>query len=478
MKNIKPYKKYKLSEVDWLGEIPEHWEVKRIKYIFKEQDKRSEEGLEDLLSVSHYTGVTKKSDRYKEGEEISNAKSLVGYKIVSEGDLVMNIMLAWNGSLGISKFNGITSPAYCVFKSLIGGERYFGYLFRTKNAQQEFKKQSTGIIESRLRLYPDKFFNIKTVVPPKEEQEKIANFLDYKTAKIDRFIRKKKQLIKLLNEQKAGIINQAVTKGLDANVKMKPSGIEWLGEIPEHWEVRKLKSILAKDKGSLKPGPFGSDLKNSDIISKGIKVYNQRSVLDNDFDISNECISNDKFEDLKVFEVLSGDILLTTRGTIGKCCIVPQVFEKGIIHPCIIRLRIDKELVLHQFVKLFIEQSKAFQIALKLNSNATTIDVIYGNTLKDVFFILPSIKEQKSIIEYIEKENEKFNKVIATIEKEIALVQEYKIALISEAVTGKIDIHNYEIPILDEEETYEDLEEDLEEELDMVAEDSEEIEMD
>ena len=144
MKNISPYNNYKPSGIAWLGDIPKHWEVKRIKYIFKERDRRSETGLENLLSVSHYTGVTKKSDRYKEGEEISNAKTLVGYKIVTEGDLVMNIMLAWNGSLGISKYYGITSPAYCVFTSLIGGEKYFGYLFRTKEAQQEFKPQGRG----------------------------------------------------------------------------------------------------------------------------------------------------------------------------------------------------------------------------------------------------------------------------------------------------------------------------------------------
>lgn len=225
MEVLKPYLKYKTSGISWLGNIPEHWEVKRIKYIFQEQDKRSKTGLESLLSVSHYTGVTQKSDKVASGEMMTNAKTLIGYKIVEKDDLVINIMLAWNGSLGISKFNGITSPAYCVYKSLIGGERYFGYLFRTKNAQQEFKKQSTGIIESRLRLYSDKFFNIKIVVPTDEEQTAIANFIDFKTEKIERFIRKKKHLIKLLNEQKDGIINDAVTKGVNLNVKTKSSGI-------------------------------------------------------------------------------------------------------------------------------------------------------------------------------------------------------------------------------------------------------------
>lgn len=466
MKNNKPYKKYRPSEIDWLGDIPEHWEVKRIKYIFKEQDKRSEEGLEDLLSVSHYTGVTKKSDRYKEGEEISNAKSLVGYKIVSEGDLVMNIMLAWNGSLGISKFNGITSPAYCVFKSLIGGERYFGYLFRTKNAQQEFKKQSTGIIESRLRLYPDKFFNIKTVVPPKEEQEKIADFLDYKTAKIDRFIRKKKLLIKLLNEQKAGIINQAVTKGLDENVKMKPSGIEWLGDIPEHWEVRKLKYVI---NGKLKYGANepGGDLQTNDPRYIRITDFSKSGLLRED------TFCSLKSELAEPYLLKEGDVLFArSGGTVGKTFQFKNYNGKACYAGYLIKAEPDSNLISSDFLYQY-TNSRVYEVWKNFIFNKATIENIGADKYSNLPVIIPSLIEQKLIVEFIEKETLKLNIVIETIEKEIALVQEYKSVLISEAVTGKIDIRDYEIPILNEEETYED----IEEELDMVAEDSEEIEL-
>lgn len=473
MKNNKPYKKYRPSEIDWLGDIPEHWEVKRIKYIFKEQDKRSEEGLEDLLSVSHYTGVTKKSDRYKEGEEISNAKSLVGYKIVSEGDLVMNIMLAWNGSLGISKFNGITSPAYCVFKSLIGGERYFGYLFRTKNAQQEFKKQSTGIIESRLRLYPDKFFNIKTVVPPKEEQEKIADFLDYKTAKIDRFIRKKKQLIKLLNEQKAGIINQAVTKGLDANVKMKPSGIEWLGEIPEHWEVKKLKGIC---------NAFGRigfrGYKTTDLVNQGegaITISPSNMKYDFMTFEKSTYLSWEKYEESPEIKIFNDDIIMVKTGsTYGKVGIVKNLEHEATINP---QLLVLKNVTINPNYLYLLLKSNLIQSQVKAEVIGSTIPTISQTKILNFNLVTPPNEEIQSILIYIEKETTILDKTIATIEKEIALVQEYRAALIAEAVTGKIDIRNYEIPILDEEEAYEDLEENLEEELDMVAEDGETMEI-
>ncbi|MCB0539237.1 MAG: restriction endonuclease subunit S, partial [Bacteroidetes bacterium] len=150
------------NKTAWLGEFPAHWQVLRIKNLFQEIDSRSETGSEELLSVSQYTGITYKRESLEnEDDHISNAESLVGYKIVEPGDLVINIMLAWNGSLGISTFKGITSPAYCVYR--IKGNNnpeYFGYLFSTAIFRSEFRRNSTGIIDSRLRLYTDKFYSL------------------------------------------------------------------------------------------------------------------------------------------------------------------------------------------------------------------------------------------------------------------------------------------------------------------------------
>lgn len=461
MKGFKSYENYKSSGISWLGKIPEHWEVKRIKYIFTEQDKRSVNGLEELLSVSHYTGVTKKSDRFKIGEEISNAKTLIGYKIVTEGDLVMNIMLAWNGSLGISKYYGITSPAYCVFRSLIGGERYFGYLFRTKNAQQEFKKQSTGIIESRLRLYPDKFFNIKTAIPSAEEQTAIANFLDYKIAKIDRFIRKKKQLIKLLNEQKAAIINQAVTKGLDPTFEMRNSGIDWLGQIPEHWETSKLAGVSTFIRGN-------SSFKKDELLSDGKFValqYGKTYKIDQ-VDENYQFFVNDEF--YKASQVVNfGDIIIvSTSETIedlGHSAFYNRL-DKGLLGGEQMLVRpIDDKLN----GKYLFYSSKVFTKELKKFATGVKVYRFNINDLKIIYIALPTIQEQQEIVSYIETESQRINKTISTIEKEITLTQEYKTALITEAVTGKIDVRDFVFPEVVEEETYEE----LEEELNMVAED-------
>jgi type I restriction enzyme, S subunit len=192
------------NKTAWLGNYPAHWQVLRIKNIFSEIEDRSTSGNEELLSVSHYTGITLKRDSLEnEDDFISNAETLEGYKRVAKGDLVINIMLAWNGSLGISPFDGITSPAYCVYRAKENNNsEYFGYLFASNLLKTEFRKKSTGIIDSRLRLYSDKFFSIFSVVPPVEEQNQIVEYIKTQSQKINHFIAKKQQFIALLKEQK------------------------------------------------------------------------------------------------------------------------------------------------------------------------------------------------------------------------------------------------------------------------------------
>src|SRR5690606_11673657 len=176
---MRTYDSYKDSGIDWLGVIPSHWEVKRIKYLFKEINERSFDGNEDLLSVSQYTGVTRKSDKLQEGDLLTNASTLEGYKVVRKRQLVSNIMLAWNGSLAFSEFDGITSPAYCIYELTSDDNyKYFHYLLKTDLYKSEFKRNSSGVIESRLRLYTEDFFRIWSILPPLHEQEAIARFLD------------------------------------------------------------------------------------------------------------------------------------------------------------------------------------------------------------------------------------------------------------------------------------------------------------
>ena len=217
---MKKYNSYKPSGIDYIGEIPSEWSTIKIKHLFKEINEKSSTGNEELLSVSQYTGVTPKREKIDEEEDnLTNAATLEGYKLVQVNDLVINIMLAWNGCLGVSNYNGISSPAYCVYRlKTEDNPKYFDYLFRTEIYKAEFKRNSTGIIDSRLRLYTDKFFNIYSILPPKNVQNRIVEFLERKLKLFDALMfsnslifGKSSRKAGLLQEYKNTLIYEAVT---------------------------------------------------------------------------------------------------------------------------------------------------------------------------------------------------------------------------------------------------------------------------
>ena len=239
----------KNSGVEWIGEIPENWEVKRGKELFFEINDRCKNPENyPLLSVSEYYGVAPKSEKIDEGDFITHAETLDGYKICQEGDIVQNIMLAWKRATGMSNYEGLISPAYCIYRPFKGVDsKYYHYLFRTDVYADLFKQFSTGIIDSRLRLYPAKFLSLKYAYPPKSTQQRIASYLDKKCSKIEETIQKQQQVIEKLKAYKQSLITEAVTGKIKIqNGKVcgkyesyKDSGVEWIGKIPTEWEVGK-----------------------------------------------------------------------------------------------------------------------------------------------------------------------------------------------------------------------------------------------
>lgn len=204
--------KLKDSGIDWIGEIPDHWEVKRNKDLFTERGEKAYNKIYDLLSVSEYYGVARREEKIKEDQVLVRAESLDDYKVCKIDDLVINIMLAWKKGLGVSKYDGLVSPAYGVFKRKLElFPVYYHYLFRTDLYTAEFKRNSRGIIESRLRLYPDKFFSISSIFPPLKEQQQIADYLDAKTATIDEIVNNVEIQITTLKELRKTLINEVVT---------------------------------------------------------------------------------------------------------------------------------------------------------------------------------------------------------------------------------------------------------------------------
>lgn len=432
---MKKYDNYKNSGVEWLGEIPEHWETIRIKHIFKEINERSFDGSEDLLSVSQYTGVTNKSERLEDGGMLTNAATLEGYKKVSKNDLVSNIMLAWNGSLGFSPFNGITSPAYSIYRIKTNDiNRYFHYLLRTELYKSEFKRNSSGVIESRLRLYTDDFFRIESILPPLEEQTAIAHFLDDKTTKIDQAIAIKQQQIELLKERRQILIHKAVTRGLNENVKLKDSGIEWIGQIPEGWEVKKLLGLCNFIRGN-------STFSKDELLSSGDYIalqYGKTYKVDEINDNYRFYINDEFYKESQI--VKNGDtILISTSETIedlGHSAFYRRN-DLGLLGGEQILLNPNNKKINGQYLYYY---SKIFSKELRKFATGIKVYRFNVNNLKTINISVPPISEQVEIAKFIETATTKIATAILLKEQEIEKLKEYKMSLIDGVVSGKVRV--------------------------------------
>ncbi|MCW1864079.1 restriction endonuclease subunit S [Campylobacter jejuni] len=339
---------FKDSGIEWLGKIPEHWEIKPLKAVFNQRNEQNTNlKLHTILSLIKDIGVVP----YEEKGNIGNKskEDLQSYKIARINDLVLNKMNAVIGSLGVSAYNGLVSPIYLVFyinspKYLMS---YYSYLFQIKNVQKFLKIYAYGIMEIRESIDYLDFKKMSLPVPPLKEQKQIANFLDEKCEQIANFIEEKEKLISLLKEQKQAMINETITKGLDNNVNFKDSGIEWLGEIPEHWEIRKLKYLGNFQNGiSINSEAFGAGYP---FVSYG-DVYNNISIP-----YSIKGLINSTIIDRKIYSVKKGDIFFTrtseTIDEIGISSVCLKTIENAVFAGFLIRFRSDKKVLDSNFAK-------------------------------------------------------------------------------------------------------------------------------
>ena len=425
---FKKYPSYKDSGVEWLGVIPDSWETIRYKFLFKEINERSTNGDEELLSVSQYTGVTKKSDKVDDGELLTTASTLEGYKKVYKGDLVSNIMLAWNGSLGFSPFDGITSPAYSIYRLHEDyNKKYFHYLLRSEMYKAEFKRNSSGVIESRLRLYTDDFFRILSILPSVEEQTIIANFLDSKTGLIDQAINIKQKQIELLKERRQILIHNAVTRGLNPDVKMKDSGVECIGKIPENWDIKKVKYVLKeRNERSIEgkePLFMMSQIHGLVVRSE----YHEKAEVAQSSEGNKIVYKNDL-----VFNKLKAHLGVFFKSNIEFEGIVSPdyavYYSTGIIQD------------LKYLELLFRNPEYIKEFICRATGIVEGLIRLYTPDLFDIYIPVPTLNEQKDILNYIEIATTKITTAISFKEEEIEKLKEYKSTLINSAVTGKIKV--------------------------------------
>jgi type I restriction enzyme, S subunit len=435
--NLQPYQEYKDSGVPWLGTIPAQWEVRRTKLLLREVDSRSSNGKEQLLRVSQYTGVTQRKAIDGSDSPDTRAASLVGYKRVTPNDLVINIMLAWNGSMGVSRYDGIASPAYCVYRFKDGSRPwYYHELLRLPLYKGRIKTASTGVVESRLRLYSDDLGRIEAIQPPPEDQDAIVRFIDHANARLERAIRAKRKVIALLHEQKKAIIHRAVTRGLDPSVPLKPSGIAWLGDIPKHWELMRVKFTSRKISKGDTPSNLGREFVENGPVSF-IKIENI-----GDGEIIETPVHKIDFEThrlLRRSQLQENDIVYAISGaTTGKAAIIRKHHLPANTNQAVAFIR-PNDRILPSYLVTWLHGA-ALKKAMWLQTVQSAQPNLSMEELGNLPFIVPPKTEQSDILAHLHHETSPFDTAINHLEREIELLREYRTRLVADVVTGKLDV--------------------------------------
>ena len=404
------YESYKGSGVKWLGQIPSHWETGKMREFFSERKQLSQDGSEMLLSVSEYSGITPSTN--DAGENVSRSASLVGYKKCKASDLIINIMLAWKRGLGISEYDGIVSPAYCVFGTQNINPRYANYLLRTDLYTAEFKRNSTGIIESRLRMYPDNFKNIVCIKPPRNEQEAIVTYLDKITGDIDRAIEAQQKMIDALNERKQIIITRAVTRGLNPDAPLRDSGIDWLGKIPQHWEIIPMRYLCK------------------------MKTGDKDTIMRDDNGKYPFYVRSPHIEHINTYSY-DGEAVLMAGDGVGAGKVFHYVNGKFDYHQRVYNFHQFKRIT-GMFLYFYLKCN--FRYKIEEGGAKSTVDSVRLPWLKAFPICVMPKDEQQSIVEHIHKSTGPIDCALSNCERMISLLLERKQIIINEVVTGKTKV--------------------------------------
>lgn len=434
------YESYKDSGVKWLGEIPGHWEISCLRRFLRNY---SVKGHADkpLLSVTREKGVILRGAKGDDGNNNIIPEDLSGYKHVKKGQFVINKMKSWQGSYGVSKYEGIVSPAYFVYDLDFEDKRFFSWAIRSKNYIPFFMQYSKGIRVDQWDLTPENVKCIPFFIPPKSEQTAIANYLDSVTSKIDEAISQQQKMIDLLNERKQIIIQNAVTKGLDPNAKMKDSGVEWIGEIPEDWVKITMKRIFRErvagswgedeNKGSqntfcLRIADFDySKLKFIDKQQYTIRSYTKKEIERKKL----------KIGDLLIEKSGGGEKTPVGRVVMFDLCLKNAMYANFMEKLCV------REITIPEYVNYLLSAFYANGMVwpyIKATTGIQNFDIT--NFLSKEFVFIPNLTTQNEIVYYLKNRISKIDDFILKCNKQISLLQERKQIIINDVVTGKIKV--------------------------------------
>ncbi|MEB7342923.1 restriction endonuclease subunit S [Enterobacter hormaechei] len=440
MAKYKAYPEYKDSDIEWLGKIPSGWLLKKAKYIFQ-RVQRPLRDIDGVVTAFRDGQVTLRTNRRTDG--FTNSVKEIGYQGVRRNDLVIHAMDGFAGAIGVSDSDGKCSPvcSVCIpWQDQPLNMRFYGYLVRQLAVTDFILSLAKGIRERSTEFRFNEFSGLMLPIPPVYEQDQIAKFLDHETAKIDNLIEKQQQLIELLKEKRQAVISHAVTKGLNPDVPMKDSGVEWLGEVPDHWELVPLKYLCnfsgggtpTKDnlsywQGGTVPWVSPKDMK-SFWISETQDYVTPKAVSESSTNYIEE-----------------GSLLMVVRsGILQRNIPVAINIVKVTMNQDMKALRFNERMKAH-YAAYFIN-GNVNSLLLEWTKEGATVESIEHEYLANGLIPVPPIDEQHSIIKSISGQMIRFELLEEKALTGIRLLQERRTALISAAVTGKIDVRDWVAP--------------------------------
>lgn len=423
--------------IAWLDPIPVHWQRRRLGTLLREVDLRSETGEEQLLRVSQYTGVTERKD-VREGTPDSRSASLVGYKKVAAGELAINIMLAWNGSLGVSRFDGLVSPAYCVYRFKSQWNPWFyHHLLRTPQYKAVVKAHSRGIVDSRLRLYSEDLYGLEAVVPPPSEQAAIVKYLAHANARIDKAINAKHRLIALLEEQRRRHLEDLVCGAGDPD--QRETGLMWVPLAPSKWGVVRVKHIIRRIEQGWSPQ---CDAQPAEEREWGVT----RAGCSNN---GRFCSGDNKrlpvgLEARPELEIKHGDLLINranSRELVGSAAVALEPRPRLMFSDKIFRVTVDTSKVDPEYLALSLSsRGSREQIEAGAVGASHSMQNISHGVIANLWLVLPPLKDQKLVVLQASRLSAESEAVLNKIQREIDLLQEFRTRLVADVVTGQVDV--------------------------------------
>ncbi|EPS3387052.1 restriction endonuclease subunit S [Vibrio vulnificus] len=431
---MKPYPRYNQSSARWYSSFPENWSEVKAKRLFSNERERASSEDEQLAASQKYGVIPQALMMAQNNAKVMLAlKGTDNFKQVKENDFVISLR-SFEGGIEHSKYNGCISPAYTVLRLRHESSypNYFRYALKCSPFIQALNSTSEGIRDGKTITY-DEFGELLVALPSQAEQKAIATFLDRETQRIDSLIEEKQTFIKLLKEKRQALISHVVTKGLNPNVEMQDSGIEWIGQVPKHWNITSLKSVSTV----VDPNPSH---RNPEYVDNGFPFISTKEFTGIDgieLDTLRRVSEDTVIEQEKRCEFREGSIAFSRKGTIGEVRILPHNIRFALLDSvCVINAG---ETVSYQYLYLQ-AKSSVYDSQLGAVVRGAALKQVSVGKVRDLLTLCPPIDEQNQIVTYIDQQLEKLDKLVVETSTSLSLLKERRISLISAAVTGKIDV--------------------------------------